>query len=401
MSVTSWAALWLLYGLLYVLTSYTILLAFDHPRPHRQQPAYQIFPSSHFHAFHTPFQVLRVETEQKNSPTLAFLIQTVRKQTYQLWSTLPYAVAPPPVLVCERQGPFGWASNDDGNLLVVADATQICLLRQADLSRSTLGTWKVKQTWSWDEAVGLNPPEDRTVPTVSLTPDGTSVLILTARGLVALFRLDADTYYWQPLTMDHVKIDFQLYPRSLLAEHNLLVTAVPDFRQTDGVVDLYHVSYGDKDFSSVELLQTLSPPLRGSYFGGHVATAQLQGVPLVLVSAPFANKGTGALYIYSRSSEDHMFQVGQTIEGTEPVEQLGRTFALSASAQFLVVSTVHTLCLFEFHPPTRIFRPTKLFPNTPANILSLHVDNVGNVFYSTATHVRAPAQVQILETRDK
>lgn len=374
------------YLVLYVVAHYQPNLnTLDHAA---ELPTPPLFPTSHFPPFKTPFRILQVAAEQKNVPTLALLVQTVRRNRYQLWSTLPYAVSPPPVKVYETDRPFGWAVNDDGNVLVVADVYRVGLWRKSDLSRATMGSWKMKQHWTMDYG-----RDDDRPPQVSMTRHGSAVVLTTARDLLALFRWDEDTYCLQPLTVDTFKVDFQLYPRSILAEHNLLVTAVPDFRQTDGVVDVYHFPHHNLDLFNVDLLQTIVPPVRGSYFGGQVVTAQLNDTPLIFVAAPFAHQGTGCLYIYSRTSTDSMFQVGQTIQGTAPVEQLGRVLALSENAQFLAVSTQTSIGLWEFQPSTRAYQHSKVFPGTPHNIQSLHVDNAGNVIYVTPTQVRIPAHV--------
>lgn len=383
------AGLVVVYLVLYVVAHYTPNLDRLYPPPTPTAAStHQLFPPPHFRSFQTPFRVLQVVAEQKNVPTLALLVQTVRKHRHQLWSLLPYAVSPPPVKVYEADRPFGWAVNDDSNLLVIADARRISLWRKSELSRATLGSWKMKQHWTLDYG-----HDDDPAPRVSLTRQGSAAVLTTARGLLALFRLDEDTFYLQPMSVDTFKIDFQLYPRSVLAEHNLLVTAVPDFRQTDGVVDVYHFPHRELDLFNVELLQTIVPPLRGGYFGGQVITAQLNRAPLIVISAPFAHQGAGSLYLYSRTSTDGMFQCGQTIQGTGPVEQLGRVVALSENAQFLAVSTQTSVCLLEFQPRAQVYQHIKVFPGTPSDLQALHVDNAGNVIYATSTSVRIPLHV--------
>lgn len=351
----------------------------------------RLFPTKKYRTY----DILKIELEQTGLPNSA-IIQTFhpRREQYELWSLLPFSVSPPPDVIYKSPYPFNWTTNAALNVIIIGEHHQKLLIyEKTDIGKGTLGSWHHRQSFRID-MLGAKP-EDNPLR-LSMTSNEKTIFAANNFCIYALFEMGQKpvSYLFQRMMMDQTKIDFMTFPHSIHYDLELLVIASPNFRQTDGVVDVYRFPQKSFDLYSISLFQTLPPPSRAGYFGGHCA---LTPHPLLLVSSRFAadakgRHGAGAVYVYQFT--DNKFRVRQILtcpDQFSPAEthtlNFGQVFDISVNGQWLAISS-HShaqgrVYVFEQNPQSRLYerRHTLLCdsPRPQRFGKSMSIDNQGTI----------------------
>jgi hypothetical protein len=334
----------------------------------------RLFPEKKYKSFtwsHT-YDILKIELEQSGLPKCA-IIQTYypKKKIYQLWSLLPFSVSPPPQILYQSPVYFTWSTNDSLNIVVLSeilsstsvahkDRLSIKIFEQTEMKKGTLGSWHQRQIFTLEVSARSSTKKMNTENNplhISISTNGKTIFANNNSGVYALFQLEPSPveYYFQRMMMDKTKIDFQVFPHCIHYEEELIIVASPFFKQTDGVVDIYHFPQKDLDLYSISLQQSIIPPVRAGYFGGHCALANitlehhLNSIVFLFVAAPFAPDqnnmyGAGSLFVYQYQS--NQFQLSQIIYCPETLSfsetsilNFGYIFDVSQNGEWLAIST--------------------------------------------------------------
>jgi hypothetical protein len=261
------------------------------------------------------------------------------------------------------------------SILVTVTNRDISIYQRTELGKSTIGSWHKRQTRAVPEPGGQ----------VSVSPDGARVIVLFPRQVWCMELRQKSgklvQYDFHRSGLSKVSVDATLQPTltPFSLRSTLLAVSSPNFRQTDGLVDVYQVT---SDLTFVEYVQTLLPPFRAAYFGAELLVGA-HGV--LFVTAPFANRGQGAVFVYipnSHTDEDVRFDLVQTLEISNST-MFGRCCSLSQDAQWLVVSSHEHIYKYRKDTTSSRYVPvTTLHSGT-----CVSVDNQGTVATGVGRHV--------------
>ena len=348
----------------------------------------RIFPYATHKACHVPYTILDVELEQSGMPKCA-LVHTTRNGRYQLWSVLPFSISPPPQVVHHSDKPFVWATCANTSILAIGTGRTVKVLELTEIGKGTMGSWHERQVINLEHE-GDDTSDDMNLR-VSMTSDAKTILIVHSVAIVAAFQLQSQPaqYLVQRMMIDHMKLDFNVFTRSM--HSNLLVLSSPNYRQTDGVVDVYYLPQIHMDIFTIALLQTLSPPMRAGYFGG---TCGIASNGSLLVAAPFMYTGVGAVFVYRLDAENSEFRLSQTLTCPTKVPSKADAHVLNFGLSFRLSENGTWLCIQSQGGGAFVFK----FDGDKYNFTGIHVlqakhvcvDNMGAVVYATENAVYFP-----------
>jgi len=364
-----------------------------------EQAVKRLFPAKKYRMY----RIVKVELEQTGLPNSA-IIQTfqIRRKQYELWYLLPFAVSPKPNVLYQSSHSFQWTVNASMNVLIIGENQQkILVYERTQMNKGTLGSWHHRQSFRVD-MLGTKP-EDNPLR-LSMTSNEKTVFAANNFCIYALFQISEKpvNYLFQRMMMDQTKIDFMTFPHSIHYDQELMVIASPNFRQTDGVVDVYRFPQKDLDLYSISLCQTLAPPSRAGYFGGHCA---LTPHPLLLVSARFAANeqkvyGAGAVYVYQFVAQK--FQLRQVLSSPDNFHvfetytlNFGQIFDVSDNGNWLAI-TSHShaqgrVYVFEHNSQSRLYerRHTLLCESPKPQHFgkAISIDNQGTILIADDQNV--------------
>ena len=237
--------------------------------------------------------------------------------------------------IYSHTSPFQWAVNLDHTLLILYvdsknnhpqddSIPKIILFRKRD------GIWyRVR-----DYAVHIESP-------VTLSVGTHHIIISHKRGLLTLSR--TNQYELKSSIMSRVQIDFRMDALSLCENTDCFVVATPYFKQTDGIVDVYHYS---GNLESLEHVQALLPPVRAGYFGGQYSVIQRGHKTVLVVSAFFANQGVGEVFLYELE-DCGTFSLQQRLTSRNTTN-FGLSCSVSSDGVWLAISDRSTLYIYNY-----------------------------------------------------
>jgi hypothetical protein len=269
-------------------------------------------------------------------------------------------------LVYEHTEPFAFAVDRHYQHLLVVVSCTVYLYESINCG------WRLIQTFSRGDVSTLGTLG--TLGTFGIAMSDGVMIERTLGGLVGFFPNGTV----QHMSNHDVKIDFEIFADSILAEHNILVTSTPDFGQLDGVVDIYDLK---QSLFEIDYRETISPPTRASHFGQCVVACTLNHQVMLFISAPFTRNGMGTLYIYRRLHD--VFELYQSVENdnvTNHTEQFGHLFSVSADSKYLVVASLDYWYVFLYCDLKYELQRTQPYSSA---LTGLYITNNGNVLCAT------------------
>lgn len=375
-------------------------------------PLKRLFPPQRFKLHH--WKIKRVSLEQSGLPNSAMVqVYHQLKHTHELWYLLPFSVSPPPRLIYSSLHTFNWVVNADMNILMIGErACELHLWERTKMDKGTMGSWHHRQRLRLRQPVGGIGNTENTENTENTGNDASSgsdpcdvSLTLSPNGERAVVTNRFSVYYlkllqrspihfrYQRLRLEQTRLKFQTFPQGLLhLSQNVCkwLTAYPEYKQTDGLVDIY--TFDPESPKKATLWQTLQPPVRASGFGEHCSwvRSNKQG-PALLISArfaPYAQRwGAGAVYVYGWDARADIpcLALRQTLQAFDAID-FGKVFAVSDNGNWLVVSGRDKVwvywwlqCKGRYGLQNMLTRHTPQSQNFGA---SLSVDNQGTLLLS-------------------
>lgn len=311
--------------------------------------AYSMSPMFPWNEIRHRYQIEQVSVDSEHSYPQSVLIQarSLRSSQRVLWSCVPLSIRPPQQPLVRMDHDFDWAVNSNHTLMVMSEMS----------GRVSMYTVNDDHVWSVCET--LESPLLTSSTRWSVVKTGTGkaqterFVGLSDKGLVRVDRVGHNRFALHPIRVSMWRFGL---PSSFAVGSHHLVHGMAQYRQWDGVVDVFYI---DPFVSRLERNWKLEAPSRGTGFG---MCCQIFGDRLV-VSAPFTPNpmfGAGVVYVYSLKDRSLVQTIGcpETFSAAEQGHlQFGWYFVGSASGEFLAITVRRIdgdrVYVFKYHARQR------------------------------------------------
>ena len=300
---------------------------------------------------------------------------------YKLWFILPFSILPPTQIIYKATTPFSWIVNSDFTILLIGHVDKVLVFEQTAMQKGTLGSWHMRQTFSFAHA--------EKVIQISIDNQGTALLQhRTGIFNLRVMQRNPCEYSLHRMLANQMKSNMSMSPESFVS--GWVILSAPLFNQTDGLVSIYQVKI---ESNTLQFHQQISAPEPASLFGAKVIIRHCR----LFISAPFASNGSGKVYIYQRNDLNQTFTLWQTLNPPPISSRLlhfGQTIAISENGQYLAVGAYYAGKgqLFIFSILDNSYQMLYSLMHQSSELTenfgkSISVDNLGNILVADKHNV--------------